>query len=250
MENENNFRLVGPRPKKNSGGLVYGIGTFCKVKAFIHKLYDFYCLTGCSPLVWWQIIYINLLRKNTISKRHIGLLLARHCAILVDKSAQIEVKAHFVLGWKQFRSSRVETRLLIGEKASLVINGSFTAYSGSDIRILPHGRLTLNGGFCNDGVQITCGKKITIGTNCAIAREVIIRDYDAHQLQDPTHEVSKEIYIGDNVWIGTRAIILKGVAIGNGAVIAAGAVVTKDVPGNCLAAGIPARVIRENVTWQ
>ncbi len=50
--------------------------------------------------------------------------------------------------------------------------------------------------------------------------------------------------IGRNVWIGMRAIVLKGATIGDGAVIAAGSVVTGDIPGNVLAGGVPARVIR------
>ena len=58
------------------------------------------------------------------------------------------------------------------------------------------------------------------------------------------------IVIGDHVWIGTNAIVLKGVTIGDGAVIAAGAVVTRDVPAHSLAAGVPARVIRSDVHWE
>ena len=50
--------------------------------------------------------------------------------------------------------------------------------------------------------------------------------------------------------IGFGAVILKGVTIGDGAVIAAGAVVTQDVPSRCLAAGVPARVVREDITWK
>ena len=154
------------------------------------------------------------------------------------------------MGWTQFRKSRVETRLYVGKNASFFVNGYFKVYAGSDIRVYPNGTLILNGGFCNNGVQITCGKKITIGKGCAIAREAIIRDYDAHQLLHSESEIAKEINIGDHVWVGNRAIILKGVTIGNGAVIAAGAIVTKDVPEKCLAAGVPAKVIREDVEWR
>ena len=52
------------------------------------------------------------------------------------------------------------------------------------------------------------------------------------------------VMIGNNVWIGSRAMVLKGVEIGTGAVVAPMTIVTKDVPANCVVAGIPAKVIR------
>ena len=63
-------------------------------------------------------------------------------------------------------------------------------------------------------------------------------------------KIMKPVLIGNNVWVGCRAIILKGVTIGEGAVVAAGAVVTKDVPPFTLVAGNPARVIREVKGWR
>lgn len=57
-------------------------------------------------------------------------------------------------------------------------------------------------------------------------------------------ETKKGIYIGDNVWIGARCVILDGVTIGNNSIIAAGSIVTKDIPANSLAMGSPAKVIR------
>jgi acetyltransferase-like isoleucine patch superfamily enzyme len=54
---------------------------------------------------------------------------------------------------------------------------------------------------------------------------------------------------GNHVWIGMRAMILKGVTIGDGAVVAAGAVVTRDVPARALVGGVPARVLRNDVEW-
>ena len=73
-------------------------------------------------------------------------------------------------------------------------------------------------------------------------------DSDAHALNGSRN--TNPVHIGNHVWIGTRVTILNGVTIGDGAVIAAGALVTQDVPAGCLAGGIPAKVIKENVEWE
>jgi len=81
-----------------------------------------------------------------------------------------------------------------------------------------------------------------------IAGGVSIFSYDTHatnpQLRHsvPPKETGKPVVIGDNVWIGTRSIIFKGVSIGNNSVVAAGSVITQRVPSNSLAIGNPARV--------
>lgn len=89
---------------------------------------------------------------------------------------------------------------------------------------------------------------VTIGKNCMIGPRVSI--YTAgHPLDAETRisglEFGKPVTIGDNVWIGGNAVINPGVNIGDNVVIAAGAVVTKDVPGNVVVAGVPAKVLRE-----
>ncbi|MNW06569.1 putative acetyltransferase [compost metagenome] len=75
----------------------------------------------------------------------------------------------------------------------------------------------------------------------------MISDTDYHQIEGTVS--TKPIVIGDEVWIGCKSIILKGVTIGNGAVVAAGSVVTKDVEPYTLVAGIPAKVIKRDVRW-
>ena len=62
--------------------------------------------------------------------------------------------------------------------------------------------------------------------------------------------MSAPIHIGNHVWVGVRAIILKGVTIGDGAIIAAGSVVTRDVPANTLVGGVPAKIIKDNISWE
>ena len=154
------------------------------------------------------------------------------------------------MGAKQVPSSHLETRLLLERNTKLTINGNFDIYCNSYIRVINGGELIIEGGFINENVQITCASKIIIGEGCAIARDVIIRDYDAHEIESPNFKIKKPITIGKHVWIGNSAMILKGVTIGDGSIIAAGAVVTKSVPKGCIAGGVPARILKENVNWK
>ncbi|HUS51554.1 MAG TPA: acyltransferase [Candidatus Paceibacterota bacterium] len=137
--------------------------------------------------------------------------------------------------------------LRMDEHSILKVNGDFSVFYGGDIIIFHDAILEVGKGFINSDVKIRCFKHIKIGQGTIIAHDVTIIDTDAHKIGDkpPT----QEIIIGDHVWIGMKATILKGVHIGNGAMIAAGAVVTRDIPANCLAAGVPARVIKENIKW-
>ena len=131
----------------------------------------------------------------------------------------------------------------------MYVNGNFTVYSGSYIRVFPHSRLILNGGFINEKVQISCGDTIEIGDRCAIGRDVVIRSHDGHTIDKEGYKIAKPIKIGEHVWIGQGATILKGVTIGNNAIVASGSIVTKDVPANSMVAGVPAKVIYTNVNW-
>ena len=95
-----------------------------------------------------------------------------------------------------------------------------------------------------DGVKVTFGDNVFIAPNCSFTT--------AEHPTDPEQrkrglEIAKPIRVGNNVWIGTGAIVLAGVTIGDNAVIGAGSVVTKDIPANVVAAGVPCRVLR-NIT--
>ena len=96
------------------------------------------------------------------------------------------------------------------------------------------------------GVRISAAKSIRIGDNCMLAANVIISDSDWHGIYNRVRpfRCTKPVTIENNVWLGERVIINKGVTIGENSVIGAGAIVTKDIPANSVAAGNPARVIK------
>jgi acetyltransferase-like isoleucine patch superfamily enzyme len=100
-----------------------------------------------------------------------------------------------------------------------------------------------NGTYLNRNTEIIAAREVTIGRDCKISWDVIIMDTDQHGFHGAEPE-ARPVRLGDRVWIGCRAIILKGVTIGDDAVIAAGAIVTKDVPPGAIVAGQAARIIR------
>ena len=105
------------------------------------------------------------------------------------------------------------------------------------------------GKYCliTPGVRIMAAEKIEIGDACMIAHGAYISDADWHGIYDRAQPVgnTKPIILKDNVWIGDSAIICKGVSIGENSIIGAGAVVTKNVPENCIYAGNPARLVKK-----
>lgn len=102
----------------------------------------------------------------------------------------------------------------------------------------------------NNNCNIICeGNKIVIGSKTLIGCNVEITDSDFHAIDSIDRHVNKsktsDVLIGENVFIGSNVKILKGVCIGNNSVIANGAVVTKSIPSNVIAGGVPARVIKK-----
>jgi len=107
-------------------------------------------------------------------------------------------------------------------------------------------RLTIeNNVFINYGTEISLVKEVSIGARSLIGIDCLIYDTDWHSLDGSDGEVPGEATrIGRGVWLGARVIVLRGVTIGDNSVVAANSVVTRDIPNNVLAGGIPAKVIR------
>lgn len=104
------------------------------------------------------------------------------------------------------------------------------------------------GDYCliSPGVRISAAQSIRIGDNCMLAANVIISDSDWHGIYNRIRpfRCTKPVVIENNVWLGERVIVTKGVTIGENSVVGAGSVVTKNIPANCVAAGNPARIIK------
>jgi maltose O-acetyltransferase len=101
----------------------------------------------------------------------------------------------------------------------------------------------------NNNTVLCAVQSIRIGNRCLIGDFVAIMDADFHEINPDTRNRSvglvKPVSVGDNVWIGSRVMILKGASIGDNSIIGAMSLVTSSIPANCVAAGVPAKVIRQ-----
>lgn len=159
--------------------------------------------------------------------------------------------------------------------ATISVGDDFISYYGVKLEAWGRGAISVGDG-CSFGsrTRIDCRDRISIGHRVLISWDVEIADYNPHPIDpvlrakemDYSHFimmprfsrrpapdfdraayrfVTKPIIIADDVWIGARVLILKGVHIGRGSIVAAGSVVTKDVPEYAIVAGNPARVVKQ-----
>ncbi|ODS33236.1 MAG: galactoside O-acetyltransferase [Candidatus Scalindua rubra] len=145
-----------------------------------------------------------------------------------------------------------------------LITGNLTIEIGEEVTIF--GKTTFNGtkvvdkptleigdhSYIGYQVGIYVGSNVSIGSNVLISNNVSIFGEDGHPIDPilrrnnpPSRDSIKPVVIRDDAWICERAIVLKGVTIGEGAIVGTGAVVTKDVPPMTIVAGNPARIVRK-----
>lgn len=136
-------------------------------------------------------------------------------------------------------------QVVISDQSSIFIGENNHFRSHLQLRAVHGGKITIgNNTFINTNVAITSLESITIGDRVKIANNVVIVDHDHDYQNDMNEYRCQAVVIGNDVWIGANAVILKGVHIGDHAVIAAGSVVNHDVPENTVAGGIPASELK------
>ena len=157
--------------------------------------------------------------------------------------------------WHLRQADRIGTRATLRGRARVVNHGSMafgdrlrldSTVAQLELMTLPTGCLEVGDDvFINFGSSIVSSTHISIGSHVLIGTHVMIMDCDFHRVEDKRWDTNgKPVVIEDRAWIANRATILKGVRIGHDAVVAAGAVVTKNVPPRSVVAGVPAKVVR------
>lgn len=132
--------------------------------------------------------------------------------------------------------------------ARLIVGADTYVASGVYLHVAHGATLRIGSdSFIGNNCVIMAKQEISIGDGAAIAEHVSIRDHDHVLGQRPLTgglDVAP-VHVGDDVWLASKATVTRGVAVGNGAVVAAGAVVTRDVVARTIVAGVPARLIRQ-----
>ncbi len=147
---------------------------------------------------------------------------------------------------------------------AVVLGNHVSIYAGCSFSVGPNGHCTVGDFTLLNGALIMTEERIEIGSHCLISWNVGMADSDFHPLAPAQRLIDAHalapflkdrpprpklktapVIIGNNVWIGMNATILKGVTIGDNSVVAAGSVVTKSVPANVVVAGNPAVVIKK-----
>lgn len=176
-----------------------------------------------------------------------------HGIIFVGRNVAVRYRKHITIG----KSVTIGSNVCINALCRKGVN------IGNNVTIKDGTIIEGYGVMRNLGEGLTIGNNVGISQNCfiAIRGNVIIGDYTilgpGISIFSENHiyknveipivsqgERRGDVKIGNGVWIGTRAIILSGVTIGDGAIVAAGAVVTKDVPQKAIVGGVPAKILK------
>lgn len=198
----------------------------------------------------YSIYYTKKLTGNwsPIKVRFSGRLLP---LAISAKSGQVVAEGNLII--ESWQNGKTPISISLGSGSQFILKGDFNVGQGVKIAVGDGATLHIGGRRNSSGSGITCdsmimvAKRIDIGTDVIVSWGVYITDGDWHKING--EEGKEPVYIGDDVWISHDASILKGGRIGNGSIIGAKSLVTGSIPEHCLAAGIPAKVIRENICW-
>lgn len=190
----------------------------------------------------------------TSVKRDKGCWLFPHknSVISIHRNAQLNLHDSLLLNGHRLKGSKVESYLVLRENSIMNVNGFVYLYYGATIQVHKNAQLDIGKSRINSGSVIIAAKKIVIKNGFRAGRLVFIYDSDHHPIYDSKKvriNKPKDIIINEDVWIGLKSTVMKGVIIGKGSVIGAHSLISKDVPSGVIMGSTRADVIKENILY-
>lgn len=180
-----------------------------------------------------KYIYLNYFSTNVIRHGQGKIIPYKNSCIELNKNSEIHIyDGSIEIGKNKVKGSKTETYLRLRENAKWYVHESCDIAFSCTIEILKNALIDSKYFTMNINSTIISKKHISIGHNVMIGRNVIIYDSDFHSLYNNKGEIINEdsnVIINDNVWIGTNSIILKGIILENGVVVAANTIITNSV---------------------
>ena len=197
-----------------------------------------------------QYIKLNFFSKNVIHNGKGRIIPFRGAHIDLEGDSKLVIYDESLeIGLNKIKGSKAETLIRLRNNATWNVKGYCGLSYGTTIEVNSNAKLDSSFFTTNSNCVIITNKRITIGNDVMLGRNVIVFDSDFHSFNG-RETVSEEVVIGDRVWITANCIILKGVHIGSGSIIAAGAVVTESVSERTVIGNaIQKKVISENASW-
>lgn len=209
-------------------------------------------LSLVAQIDFFKFIKWNYLKKNVKRDKNVYLIPYRHSTIEIDKTANVELHANIHINLIDIKGSKKESVLFVRPNGKLIVNGTVRLLSGATLQVQKEASIEIGEAYINHNVTIIAANNMKLGNGLLISRNVTIFDSDFHKIIDSTDKqinTARNVEIGDHVWIGVNATLLRGTRIGEGAVIAAGSVVGGKIKEGTMAAGNPARSYSE-IKWE
>lgn len=193
-----------------------------------------------------KTIYYNYLCPH-VKRKNAHVFVYKKCQLFFERGAKLNL-ADGVLYLGRSYGCTCASLIRLQEDSEINVTGKNIVEYGADILLKKNSKLNIceNNNF-NCNVFIRCHKQIDIGKDCYFASGVEIRDCDGHRINGELR--TEPVSIGNCVWLCSNVEVLRGVTIGDGAVVGAKSLVLTDVEKNSLAVGVPAVVKKRNMIW-
>lgn len=218
----------------------------------LRKLMQYLCFLRKINMI--QFFYLNYFSRKIVRSGKGKIIPYKYSVIELNRGAKVYLaEGDIEIGCDRLKKSKTETLVRMRENAVWREEEGCKISYGCMLDILQNAELDSKYFTMNCNSVLVASHKINLGHDVMIGRNVIIYDSDFHEILALDGQIlnqSEDVTIGDHVWIGVNVVVLKGVSLGNGSVIAANTLVTKNVDNKLLVANENKLItLNENILW-